>query len=328
LFAEVIRYPTFPKEEIERKRAIIISNIRNQLDQPQSLVMRLFRSEMFREHPYGLDVRGTESSVDKLTREDLINYYQNYAVPGNLVIAVVGDVEAEKVRKEMEALFKDWVTEPYAPVRVSGEGRPAEPREVSECKDVNQTNILIGFQGTSLANDDRFSLEVLSSVLSGMSGRLFINLRDKQSLAYSVYAFSQDGLDPGLFAVYIGTAPDKEQAARQGILQELRMIRDQPASPEELKRAREVLIGDFEIRLQRYNTQALHYATDELYGLGFRASEHYAEKIQAVSGADVQHAAQQYLNLEAPVTAVVRPCESTPVSGAESGDQTSSAAAD
>ncbi len=308
VFGEVIRYPTFPEEEVERKRSITISGIKSDKDKPQVLAFKLFRSELFHEHPYGMDIKGDEQSVKSISRQDLLNYYQNFAVPGNMVIAVVGDVEAAQVKEDMERLFKDWVAEPYSPEPVPVEPPPESPREASMCKDVNQANLIIGFQGTEVTSADRYPVEVLDSVLSGMSGRLFTELRGKQSLAYAVTAFSQEGLEPGYFGVYIGTAPNKEEQAREGIIKELRKVRELPVSAAELSRAQKVLIGDFEIRLQRYSNQALHYALDELYGLGYRASERYPQKIGSVSARDVQKAAKKYLKLDAPVTAVVNPC--------------------
>lgn len=308
LINDLIRYPTFPDEDVQRIRGIILSTIRSQMDQPSYLAFRLFRSELFHEHPYGMDPLGTESSVQALTSDDLMNYFQGFAVPGNLVIAVVGDVDAAEVKKEMEDMFRDWVAEPYQPEPVQLEPPPREVRETTQCKDVNQANIVIGFQGTRITSPDRYSLEVLSSALSGMSGRLFTNLRGEQSLAYSVYAFSDGAIDPGTFGVYIGSAPDKEAMARESILSELKKVREEPISNEELARAQRVLIGDYEIKLQHYQTQATQYAMDELYGLGFRSSEQYASKIQAVTVDEVEAAAQKYIRPEAFVIAEIKPC--------------------
>ncbi|HUT51778.1 MAG TPA: pitrilysin family protein [bacterium] len=314
---EVLRYPTFPDDDVERVRGIILSNIRSQLDQPRSLAFRLFQSELFQDHPYGLDPLGTEKSVPALTRDDLMDYYQGFAVPGNLVIAVVGDVNAADLKRRMEDLFSDWVAEPYSPEPVPLEPPPPTVRESVECKDVNQANIVIGFQGTRVTSPDRYSLEVLSSVLSGMSGRLFTTLRGEQSLAYSVYAFSQPGVDPGTFGVYIGTAPDKETASKDGIMVQLGKVRDEPISKDELDRARRVLIGDYEIRLQHYATQAGHYALDELQGIGYQASQEYASKIEAVTADDVRAAADKYIKPSAYVMAVIKPCGAQAAAGGQ-----------
>jgi len=167
---------------------------------------------------------------------------------------------------------------------------------------------VLGFQGTTLDHPDRYRLLVLNGILSSMGGRLFLVLRDQQSLAYSVYAANEDGLDPGFLWVYIGTAPEKEETALKGIIQQIERIRTEPVGPEELQRAKKSLIGNFEISLQRNANQASHLAFDELYGLGFRDSERFAERIEAVTAEQALKTAQNYFQLDAYVLAAVRPC--------------------
>ncbi len=308
VFADVIRFPTFPSKEVEAEREIIISSIKNNLDQPGKLARRLFESTLYEEHPLGMDTMGTETSVRGLTCSDLRDYYEALSVPGNLVIAVVGDVEAAKVKNDFEKLFKDWAAEPFQPAAAPPEPPPARVREVSECRDVEQTNIIIGFQGLRVTSEDRYPMAVLGSVLSGMSGRLFSTLREKQSLAYGVAAFSTEALDPGFLGVSIGTSPEKEAQATEGLLKELEKARNERVTDEELTRAKEVLIGEYEIGQQKLSTQAANYALDELYGMGYEEADNYARRIESVTAADVQRAAEKYLKENAHVIAVVRPC--------------------
>ena len=308
LFADVIRHPAFPREEADKARLIILSNIRTQKDLPQRVAMNNFRATLYPEHPYGMNTLGTEEVVQKLTPQQLKDYYFNLARPGNLVISVVGDVEAKAVKKRIEALFGDWGGEAGKPAAVPPPAPPTELRKVTACMDRNQANLVLGFPGATLDNPDRYRLQVLNGILSSMGGRLFLILRDQQSLAYSVYAANEDGLDPGFTWVYIGTAPEKEETALSGILAQLERIRTEPVSAEELERAKKSLIGGYEIDLQRNANQASHLVFDELYGLGYRDSEHFAERIQAVTAEQVLKAAQNYFKLDAYVLSVVKPC--------------------
>ena len=308
MFSDIIRYPAFADTEVERMRGIILAEIASIQDSPARMAFKLYRSELYRDHPFGMDILGTERSVSDMTREDLQNYYQEFAVPENLVIAVVGDVKAAQVKDRFEELFGDWVAEPYVPSPIPDEEPPKEIREAVECRDVNQANLVIGYQGTRVTSEDRFPLSVMNSVLSGMSGRLFTTLRGEQSLAYSVYAFAQEAVDPGFLGVYIGTSPDKEDMARAGIMSELEKIRSEQVTDEELTRAQEVLIGEHEIRLQKMSTQAANYCLDEINGLGFRASDYYVQKVQQVTKEDVIKAANEYIKQQAYVYAAVKPC--------------------
>src|SRR5262249_12950443 len=154
---------------------------------------------------------------------------------------------------------------------------------------------------------DRFALEVIVQLLAGQGGRLFLELRDKKSLAYAVNAMNVEGLAPGLFAVYIASAPEKLDEARRGIDHELRRLLDAPPPPDELARARRYLIGNFEIDRQRSATRAAHMAMDARYGLGPDAQHRYRDAIQAVGGDDLLRVARRVIRLEAATEAVIRP---------------------
>jgi zinc protease len=181
------------------------------------------------------------------------------------------------------------------------------PRFAVRKLDKAQAHLVIGFPGARLSDEARWPLEVLSAVLSGQGGRLFVELRDKRSLAYSVTSFSMEGLDPGYFAVYIGCGPAKVQESLEGIRNELRRVREDPISPAELERARTHLIGTHAISLQRNSARAAVYAFDECYGLGADASAKYAERVASVTGADVLAAAQRVLTPAREVIALVAP---------------------
>jgi len=173
--------------------------------------------------------------------------------------------------------------------------------------DKAQAHLVLGYPGARITDAARWPLEVLSAVLSGQGGRLFVELRDKRSLAYSVTSFSMEGLDPGYFAVYIGCGPAKVGEALEGIRVELRRVREEGISPTELERARTHLIGTNAISLQRNSARAAVYAFDECYGLGADASAHYAERIAAVTAEDVLAVAQRIFLPEREVIALVAP---------------------
>ncbi|MGW8161598.1 MAG: M16 family metallopeptidase, partial [Desulfobulbales bacterium] len=162
-------------------------------------------------------------------------------------------------------------------------------------RDKEQVHLVIGFFGTTLKDSDRFGLEVLDTVLSGQSGRLFTQLRDKQSLAYSLSSFSFFGLDTGAFGIYIGTSPDKKQQAIDSVWQELNTIRQEKVSDEELERAKNILISQYELSLQTHSAQALELGLNETYGLGQDYGNRYIAAIRAVDTATVLAAAQKYI---------------------------------
>jgi zinc protease len=144
-------------------------------------------------------------------------------------------------------------------------------------------------------------------MLSGQSGRLFLELRDKQSLAYSVSSMSVEGFDPGYFAVYMGTSPEKVETALNGMRRELMRMRDEPVPDVELARAREHLIGVHEIGLQRNGARAATLALDALYGLGAEAYRRYADEVSAITARDVQEVARRVIDFDRCALSIVGP---------------------
>jgi zinc protease len=149
--------------------------------------------------------------------------------------------------------------------------------------------------GTTLKSPDRFRLELLDTILSGQSGRLFTELRDRQSLAYSLSSFSLFGLDTGAFGIYIGTSPDKMEQAIKGVWQELDTIRKEMVKEEELERAKNIVISQYELAMQTHSAQALEMGLNETYEMGQDFGNRYIKAINEVSKEEILAAAQKYI---------------------------------
>ena len=147
---------------------------------------------------------------------------------------------------------------------------------------------------------------MLTQILSGQGGRLFLELRDRQSLAYSVTAFSIEGVDPGAVGAYIASAPGKLEQSLDGLREELRKLLEGPISSHELERAQNYLIGSRAVSLQRYGAQANLLSLDELYGLGATHHLDYASRIDAVTVDDLARVARRIIRLESETVAIVR----------------------
>jgi len=314
LLADVLMNPTFPDTEIAKLRADTLAAIQRQEDNLSSYTFKLLYKELFHAHPYGMPVIGTKETVSALTRDDLIRHHQTFFVPERMVLTVVGDVDTDKVYEKVKALFGEFKTAaaplPAPPV----EAHKTSIEKTGAIKEREQTHVGIAFLGTTIGDDDSFALRVMTEVLSGQGGRLFLELRDKKSLAYSVSAFSREGVDPGIVGAYIASAPGKKDEAVAGILKELERMLNEPVSAEELNRAKRSIIGNYEIGLQEVSSQATDMANNELYGLGYDFSLVYPEKIDAVTAQDIMRVAKKYLDLKAYVISVVGPNgEETPV---------------
>ena len=316
LLADCLTAPSFREDELELERRRVLEQIRTETDQPGSVAFRLFHEAMFPRHPYRMPLAGDASSVASFTKRSLLDWHQRWLQPSQMVLTVAGDVDPEKIVAAASAAFtsgKPRLVEPPKPVVEN----PFDdgPREVFHDLDKRQAHVVYGFPGTRLDAPDRHVLELISTVLGGQSGRLFLELRDKKGLAYRVSASSVDGVDPGYFAVYIATSPENVAVAIAGIEDELDKLRKTLVSKDELDRAKRYLIGSHDISLQRRSSLAATLAFETIYGQGPDAHAHYAEALGAVTPADVQRAAVHYFDRRRAVIATVRPEEKTPAAG-------------
>src|SRR4030066_422226 len=307
LLTEVIRQPSFDQEEMEKRRRLILASIQQQEDELGRLVFKLFRKTLYEKHPYRMDTLGTPDSIRRLTQKDLKEYYQRMVIPENMVLTVVGDVDKKQVVSTVKKGFGDLKGEsPRVPI-ISQEPPLQKKRQAEIVKMKEQAHFVLGFLGVSYHHPDSYALTVLGAVLSGQGGGVFRELRDKESLAYALDFMAHPNLDPGLIGVYMGTHPDKLKAAIKAVLRELKKVKDEGLTEEEVDRAKMYLVGNFEIGLQTNGAQANQMSLDELYGLGFDHYQKYPQEIQKTTKDDVNRVAKKYFNLEAYAIAIIRP---------------------
>ncbi len=296
IFADVVQRASFPAEEVESVRQRILPQFRLRQDNLFELGLLEFLPAMFGENGYGRMGLGDEEVVRRIQRDDLRDYKEDVLRSDSMVVSVVGNVEAERFIEEYARRF--------ASHRAQGEFRvaeldfPAHNRPVSGVveKGKAQSHIFYGWPGPDIRSDDRYAFEVMNAIMAGMGGRLFLQLRDRQSLAYSVTSILPLRYEAGTWLVYIATAPDKVDEAVTGVKEQIRLLRERGVSEREVEEAKSFLIGNMAVDLQTRIARASTMANGELSGLGFRfAFDEYPERIDAVSVEDVNRVAREYL---------------------------------
>lgn len=246
LLAELVLDPVFPSEGVEADRASLIAALGSLRDDMYRQPMRLAAEMAWPAHPYGRSTLGTEASVRALTPAALRDWHAARVLESPAVIAAVGDLDpaetADLLARRFGALRRaEPVVVPVAPWTTRA-------IEKVEERDKAQTAIALFFDGPSRRDASRFDAEMLGGVASGLGGRFFEELRDRQSLAYTVMARPYPRQAGGTFAAYIATSPEKEETARRGLLTEFARFVDEDVSAEELDRARTYAIGTWQIR--------------------------------------------------------------------------------
>jgi len=282
--------------DVERERMVILEELRMYQDQPQDYVQNLFEELIWPGHPLGRDIAGTEESVSRLSRDDILEYADaHYRLP-NLVIGAAGALdEAATVAVVRRGLSLRQDVDGAAPALPPG---PLEgPRVLVRRRETEQAHICLGARALSYKDPDRYALDLLNTVLGeGMSSRLFLNIRERLGLAYDVHSFTQKHRDTGYLGVYIGVDPKKAVDAVNAVMGELRSLCESEVSAEDLARAKEFTKGRLRLELETTNGVAFWLTYQELLLGQIKTIEEELALVDAVSAADVKRAAVDVLS--------------------------------
>lgn len=306
ILADCLFNPLFLELEIEKEKKIVLAEIKESKDDLLHYTLEFCNRALFSQHPYRLPIKGNEEAIKALSRDNLIDWHQRYYRPGNMVLAIIGDIQPEKILSCIEKIFSSLQNIQFTDTRPRIEEK-FQKRELIEERDKKQLSLAIGFVAPAFECKDRFSFEVLNGILSGMGSRLFIELRDKRGLAYIVYSQYESLYEYGIYKVYIGTDPRQETMAKDGLLQELSRLREEEVSEDEIKRAKRYLVGLQEISMQKTSVQASRYARFEALGVGYQAVDKYSSMIEEVKAEEIIALARKYLVIENYSLAAIRP---------------------
>jgi zinc protease len=303
LLADVVQCATHPDEAIATERAVAEAELRHLRDDMSRYPMRLLTQAAYEGHPYGVPVGGTERSLAAISPDEVRAWHAARVLEAPVVLGVVGAVTpndaanlaARAFRRLRMAERSDTAPAPW----------PSRPTMRVEERSKAQTALALGFPAPGRRDRSHIVADLLAGITSGLGGRFFEELREKRSLAYSVFAFPIERLAGGLFAAYIATSPDHEAEARERLLTEFAALRERPVEPEELRRAQEYAIG----------THAIHQAsgatvlTDVIEAWQFGSLDELAtfeERVRAVTPDDVHGFAQRWFDPERLVQGIVR----------------------
>ena len=304
LLSDVVQHATFEEQALETERALAIADLEMLRDDMYRYPLRLLTSEAFAGHPYGVPASGTEASLAGIGANEVREWHRARVLEGPGVIAVVGDVDPDEMATLAAARFAElrWREEPPLPAPQW----PASPLMVAESREKAQSALALAFPSPSRTDDARFAADLLAGVASGLGGRFFDQLRDRQSLAYSVSAFAAEWRRAGMFVSYIATSPEKEEIARAGLLAEFAKLREAPVTEAELAQAKEYAIGTHAIRSQSGGALLGEMINAWIFGRGLHEIDEHDARIRAVTASEMQELANRHFVESALVQSVIR----------------------
>lgn len=301
LLHELVLEPTFPGREVRRVQAEVLTEIKAEDDDPRAVAVRRFRKEIYGDHPLGRPSAGTAKGVARLKPKDLRAFHDDWFRPAGGYVACAGPEDPELQLDRLQKAFRDFRGKkpkhaPTPDVDLAASGRDAHlpmPRE--------QVHVYLGHVGIRRTHPDFYVLSVMDHVLGtgpGFTSRCSRKLRDEQGLCYAVSAgiTASAGEEPGTFTAYIGTSPEHRQRAIDGFLDEIRRIRSEPVSAQELQDVKDYLTGSFVFALERNSNLAAYAIRARRFGLGFDYIQRYPELIRAITAEQVREAAERHLH--------------------------------
>lgn len=309
LIMDCITQPRLAAAELDKEKQNVLGEIQAMQDNLTAVVFQFFRKALFGPHPYGMSLLGTSRSIPQITPAQIKSHHRRFCRPQDLVLAVVGDVDPDRVAATVGDILDQLSSRPRKHKYPKVPAAPVieQPIRTNIKKRRKQAHIVLGFRGVAADDPNRFATEMLTAVLSGQRGRLFTGLRDALGLAYQVNATTIEGIDPGYLAVYIATMPEKIDQAIAGIRNELDRLRCHKVGKRELDEVKNHLVGSHAISLQRRNALASSLALNEIYGLGCAEHLDYEKKVMRVTSTDIREAARRYLDPRSEVLAILAP---------------------
>ncbi len=297
---------TFPTNEIDKQKTIQLAAIEARKEQPMQVAREALDALIFAGHPYRLPQTGMPESVAKLDQKALRDYCRRQLVSGNMALSIFGDITA----KEAEALAEKYtrrIRRDLAPARWAAPPTPTLPARVAAYEPREQCIVLFGFPGTGLADPRRDALLLLENAMSGMSSHLFETVREKRGLAYYASTSQRVGIDSGLFMLYAGTRADALPEVEKLLGAEIERVTTKGLDPDEIDRARNMVIAEHEMGLQDNGNLAMVCALNELYQLGFDYEFSTRKRIEAVTPDQIRQTAASILSTNRLAISIVLP---------------------
>lgn len=307
LHSDMLLNPLVPRKELEKERKVVIEEISKDETNPQNVLYENLVSMLYKTHPYKRKVIGTRDIISTIQREEILDYYNKFYVPSNMVTVIVGDVDTEKtlelVKKGFNREFK----------KVNAENFHAEkPLTCQLRKIVNLPSqsgyMLIGFRSVRITHNDTYALDVLSTILgSGRSSVFYKNIKDGKQLAYSIGTSNSSYKDDGIFYVSANFVPENLEKLETAIFDEIKNVQKKGVTEEQLELAKNIIERDTYYERESISSIAQEIGYTMVTANDIKFYNDYVENIKKVTADDVKRVANKYLGVERSAVSIVLP---------------------
>lgn len=307
IISDIYLNSIFPEAEIEKEKGVIIEEINMYEDMPHRHVQDLMMRLLYGDQPAGWNIAGEKENILKMKRDDFVNYHKAHYVPNATTLVIAGKVKEVEVVKEVEKVFGK-IKKSKKEKKQKVIEKQNKPEVLLKHKETDQTHFVLGFRTFDLFNKKNITLAVLSGVLgAGMSSRLFIKLREEMGVGYYVRAYNDAYTDHGFFQVSAGVDNKRIHEVLGAVLEELKKIKTELVSEEELEKVKQCLIGNMKLSLESSDDIANFFGMQELLKNKVMSLDDKIEEIKKVKAIDIQRIAKEIFVNEKMNLALVGP---------------------
>src|SRR3954453_23168090 len=299
--ADMVQDSVIKAADLDAERQVILEEINMHEDTPDDLIHDLFNETLWPDHPLGRPVLGTVQSIEAASRRTITSFYRKHYVPGNLVVVATGNVQHDRLLEDLDGWMQTGRGRAGGPstwkLRPGGDGPEPSGRRLVKRRKTEQAHIVIGTNGFSRSDPDRFALGVVNAGLGGgLSSRLFQEVREKRGLAYSVYSYTTMFAEAGVCAVYAGTTPARADEVLSLIRGELGSLATEGLTHEEFSRAKSHMKGSLVLSLEDPGGRMSRLGKSEISHGEVLTMDQILKRLDAVTLEDTRRAAARVFN--------------------------------
>lgn len=289
---------TFDENEIDKEKNVIIEEINMYEDAPEEIVHDLLSNTVFKKHPLSLPILGNKESINNLTKESMVDYFKKYYIPENIVISIVGNIDEENILKTLEKNFGVWKSNKKK-LKNKLVSPTIKRNIIYKDKDTEQLHLCLGLEGLKQSSKNIYSLLVLNNIFGGsMSSRLFQKVREDLGIAYSIYSYPSTYKDTGIFTIYAGLNPKHLIDLSKIIINEIKEIKANIFSEEEIFKSKEQLKGNFILGLENTSSRMSSYGKSELLNSKIETPNEIINSINKVNKNSIREVIDNIFNTD------------------------------
>ena len=307
IVSDILLEPLFKADEIERERGVILQEISMYEDMPQRRIGDLWETLLYGDQPAGWDISGTKAIINRIKRDEILDYKEKQYVASNALVVVAGNIDAKSTEKKIIKAFSSFN---------HGKAFPKKPiKEVQKnpsthfmYKETDQSHLILGFRGYNMFDDRRYALDLLSVILGGnMSSRFFMEIRENLGLAYYVRASAQNYTDSGYLAGSAGVPHEELKRVIELMVKILKDVKTRGVSESEIKFAKDYLRGSMALSFESSDEIATFLGEQSLFYKKIETPDEVLRHIEKVTRGDIMKAVKELVRPDKMNLAVIGP---------------------